>query len=288
MKEKIRSKVLSYLMISVGCILYAIGFNWFFAPNDIAYGGVTGIAQMLHVALPVMGVGTLVIILNIPLFWAGWRFLGGHALVSSLYAMALSSFFIDVLARLHTFSPMEPLLAALYGGLFMGVSLGLIFREGSTTGGTDIAAQLLKKRFPWISTGKLMMALDLVIICAATGVFGQLNTALYSLVSVAVGSTLMDKVLYGLDNAKVAYIISSSPEEIIRAIVEDMDRGVTILPGKGGYSGQDKQVLLCAFKQRQIVTLKRTVKAIDPTAFMIVCQANEVLGDGFHDYSEEP
>ena len=288
MKNKIWSKVVSYLIISLGCVLYAIGFDWFFVPNNIAYGGVTGIAQMLHVALPMVGIGTIVIALNIPLFWAGWKFLGGHTLVSSLYAMALSSVCIDVIDQIHTFEPMDPILATLYGGLFMGVSLGMIFREGSTTGGTDIAVRLLKRKLPWISTGQLLMALDLVIISSAAVVFHRLNTALYGLVATAVCSIMMDKVLYGLDNAKVAYIISSEPEQIIRAIVEEMDRGVTILPGKGGYSGQDKAVLLCAFKQRQIVTLKRTVKAIDPTAFMIVCQANEVLGDGFHDYSEEP
>ncbi len=288
MQRKIWNKVLSYLTISVGCVLYAVGFDWFFDPNDIAYGGMTGIAQILHVALPMVGIGTLVIILNIPLFWAGWKFLGGHTLVSSLYAMALSSFFIDLFARIHVFAPMEPLLASIYGGLFLGVSLGMIFREGSTTGGTDIIARLLKKRFPWISTGRLMMALDLVVISAAALVFQQLNTALYGLIAVGISSVLMDKVLYGLDNAKVAYIISNRPDEIVRAIVEDMDRGVTILQGKGGYSGRDKRVLLCAFKQRQIFTLKHTVKEIDPTAFMIVCQANEVLGDGFHDYSEEP
>ncbi len=288
MKEKIWSKVLSYLIISAGCVLYAIGFDWFYDPNGIAYGGLTGIGQMLHLVLPMVGVGTFAIILNIPLFWAGWKFLGGHTLVSSLYAMALSSFLIDLFAKIHTFAPMEPLLAAIYGGLFQGLSLGIIFRQGSTTGGTDIAVRLLKKKLPWISTGRLALVMDLVVITATALVFRQLNTALCGLIAGAVNSVMMDKVLYGLDNAKVAYIISSRPDEIVRAIVEDMERGVTVLPGKGGYSGQDKRVLLCAFKQRQIVTLKRRVKAIDPEAFMIVCQANEVLGDGFHDYSEEP
>jgi uncharacterized membrane-anchored protein YitT (DUF2179 family) len=163
-----------------------------------------------------------------------------------------------------------------------------VFRQGSTTGGTDIAARLLKKKFPWLSTGTLMLALDLVIITGAAVAFREMGTALYGLIAVALSSVVMDKVLTGMDDTKVAYIISNHPQEILRAIVEDMDRGVTILNGRGGYSGQEKQVLLCAFKQRQIVTLKRTIKEIDPTAFLIVCQAHEVLGDGFHDYSEEP
>jgi uncharacterized membrane-anchored protein YitT (DUF2179 family) len=288
MKQKVWSKVVSYLVITVACAIYAVGFDWFFAPNDIAYGGVTGIAQIVHEFVPVVGVGALVILFNTPLFLAGWYFLGGHTLVSSLYAMAVSSLMIDAIDRLFTFPTMEPVLASVYGGLFMGVSLGLVFREGSTTGGTDIAARLLKKRFPWIPTGQLMMVLDLVIICTAAVVFRQVNTALYGLIATMVSAILMDKVLYGMDNAKVAYIISNEPDKILKCIVEDMDRGVTILHGQGGYSGDDKKVLLCAFKQRQIVTLKRTIKEIDPTAFLIVCQANEVLGDGFHDYSEEP
>lgn len=288
MKRKIWSKFIAYLMITLGCALYAVGFDWFFAPNNIAYGGVTGIAQIIHAFLPGIGVGALVIVFNVPLFILGWIHLGGHTLVSSLYAMAVSSFMIDILDRFVTFPETEPLLAALYGGLFMGLSLGIVFRQGSTTGGTDIAARLLKKKFPWLSTGTLMLALDLVIITGAAVAFREMGTALYGLIAVALSSVVMDKVLTGMDDTKVAYIISNHPQEILRAIVEDMDRGVTILNGRGGYSGQEKQVLLCAFKQRQIVTLKRTIKEIDPTAFLIVCQAHEVLGDGFHDYSEEP
>ncbi len=287
MQKKISSTVLSYLWITAGCAIYALGFNWFFAPNDIAYGGVTGLSQIVLQVLPFAGGGTMGIVFNIPLFLAGWRFLGGHTLVTSLYATLVSSVLIDLIGRIHVFQPQESLLAALYGGLMVGTGLGLIFRQSATTGGTDIGARLLKRRYPWVPTGRLVMGLDFVVICTVALAFQKLNSALYGLVASMVASFMMDKVLYGLNTSKVAYIISDYPERIVKAITVDLDRGVTVLHGHGGYSGQDKNILFCAFPQRQIVALKRVIKAADPNAFLVVCQATEVLGEGFGDYNKE-
>ena len=136
------------------------------------------------------------------------------------------------------------------------------------------------------SMGKLLMGVDLAVIVLVALFFRNLNTALYGLVALYISTLAMDGILYGLDNAKVAYIISDRYEEITHAIIHDIDRGVTILQGQGGWSGQEKKVLLVAFKQRQIVSLKRTVKEIDPAAFLIVCEAHEVLGDGFREYKQ--
>ena len=281
MRAKAKQLLLSYVMITLASALYALGFDWCYAPNQIGFGGITGLAQVINAAVPLLSIGLLVILLNIPLFFLGWRLLGGHLLLSSLYAMFISSVFVDLIAAAIPFAPMDPMLAAIFGGILVGLSLGLIFLQGATTGGTDLAARLLKLRLAWLPMGKLLMGVDLVVIAAAAVAFRNLSSALYGVVSLYISTVVMDMVLYGLDSAKVAYIISSCPDEISAAIFQELERGVTILHGEGAYSGQEKQVLLCAFKQRQIVPLKRLVKERDPNAFLIVCDAHEVLGDGF-------
>ena len=273
-----------YAVITLGCLIYALAFNWCYAPNDIAYGGFTGVAQILHSLGGFLSVGTLVFFLNLPLFLLGWRLLGGQLLVSSLYAMTISSLLIDLLAALVPFSPMEPLLACIYGGALLGVGLGLILGQGATTGGTDLLARLLKLPLPWLPVGKLLLGLDLVVILACALVFRNLNTALYGLVALYLSTTVMDTVLYGLDTAKVAYIVTSRPGPVAQALTQELERGVTILRGEGAWSGEDRPVLLCAFKQRQIVSLKERVKTLDPGAFLIVCDTHEVLGNGFRRY----
>lgn len=274
-------KLFPYLWIILASAVYAVGFNWCYVPNGIAFGGLTGAAQIINAILPWAPIGTVVIVLNIPLFLLGWKLLGGHLLVSSLFAMAVSSVFIDVLDSLYRFPTMDPLLACVYGGVLIGASLGVIFQQGATTGGTDLIARLLKLPLPWLPVGKLLMIVDLIVIVAVALAFRSLDSALYGVISLYISTLVMDGVLYGMDNARVAYIISSRPEEITAAIMQDMDRGVTILKGQGAWSGEEKQVLLVAFKQRQIVHLKRTVRELDPGAFLIVCEAHEVLGDGF-------
>ena len=279
--KTVKRYVLPYLWITVASAVYAFGFNWCYEPNQIGFGGITGVAQIINHLLPWAPIGTVVIVLNIPLFLLGWKLLGGHLLVSSLYAMFVSSAFIDVLHLAHTFEPMEPILGCIFGGVLMGASLGVVFQQGATTGGTDLIARLMKLPLPWLPMGKLLLIIDLVVIVAVAAAFGSVYSALYGVVALYIASFVMDQVLYGLDNAKVAYIISDRYEEIVTVIIRDMDRGVTILHGQGAYSGAEKKVLLVAFKQRQIVALKRAVKEIDPAAFLIVCEAHEVLGDGF-------
>ena len=178
---------------------------------------------------------------------------------------------------------MDPILATLYGGAGMGVGLGLVFSQGATTGGTDIIGKLLKLKFPWLPIGKLVMIPDMVVVILAAVVFGTVNAALYGLIQMYLLSKVMDMILYGWDTSRVAYIITDRWEETVQGLL-DMNRGVTLLQGKGAYTGAEKQVLLVAFKQKQIVALKQTVKSIDPNAFLIVCEAHEILGDGFREY----
>ena len=279
-------KVRSCGIITLGAVIYALAFDWFVAPNQIAMGGVTGLAQIVNALVPVLPVGVLSILVNVPLFLAGWRLLGGRLLVSSLYAMAVSSLAIDVIAWMHTFPPMDPILATLYGGAGMGVGLGLVFSQGATTGGTDIIGKLLKLKFPWLPIGKLVMIPDMVVVILAAVVFGTVNAALYGLIQMYLLSKVMDMILYGWDTSRVAYIITARWEETVQGLLE-MNRGVTLLQGKGAYTGAEKQVLLVAFRQREIVPIKRMLREIDPKAFFIVCDAHEILGEGFGDYQKE-
>lgn len=281
-----RNILLPYLWITLGAVLYALAFDWFYIPNQIGFGGVTGVGQVVNAYLPFIPIGVFVLVLNLPLFLLGWRLLGGGLLVSSLFAMALSSLAVDGLNLAYTFQGMDPMLASIFGGALMGLSLGVIFSQGATTGGTDLIARLVKLKLPWLSMGKLLLFIDLAVILLVAAAFGNLTTALYGIIAQVVSAYVTDTVLYGLDSAKVAYIITDHTDRVLDAMVSQLDRGVTILHGQGAYSQEPKRVLMCAFKQRQIVTLKQAVKEIDPDAFVIVCDAHEVLGNGFRRYQK--
>ncbi len=280
-------KLKSYAWITLGCVVFSLSFDWFFAPNGVAMGGITGLAQVLHALIPPLSVGVACILLNVPLFLAGWKFLGFHVLAASLYAMAASSLAIDGIAAVYAFEPVDPMLASLCGGVLMGLGLGIVFAQGATTGGTDTLARLIGLKFPWLPMGKLVLIPDFVVLTLAGLVFKSLETTLYGLVALFVASRVMDTVLYGLDRSKVAYVISDEWQKIADVLLRRQDRGVTILRGQGAYTGRDKQVLMIAFKQKEIVQIKKAVHALDPQAFMIVCDAHEVLGEGFREYQKE-
>ena len=257
-----RNVLTQYLIITASCALYAVGFNWMFDPNHISVGGFTGLGQIINYLLPGLPIGTIVIILNVPLFVLGWRFIGKDFLFSSVYATAVSSLMIDGLAAVHTFKPMEPILACLYGGVIIGVSCGIMLREGATTGGTELAARLLKLKLESLSIGTLCLAIDILVTVTYALIFRDLTRALYGMISLSLISVSIDKVVYGPNAAKVAYIISDCHEELTRRLLE-LDRGVTLLQGKGAYSGKDKQVILCACARTQIIPVKRAVQEIE-------------------------
>ena len=277
----------NYGIITVGSVLFALSFDIFFASNQVAMGGITGLAQVINAVLPQFSVGMLAFLLNVPLFLAGWKFIGFHLLASSLFSLAVSSIAIDGIAALYTSPVMDPMLSCLCGGAMMGLGFGMVFSQGATTGGTDIVARLLKLKFPWLPLGKLMLVPDGVVLTLAAIAFGRVEAALYGAVAIFMSARVMDTVLYGLDTSKVAYIISDNWRRIADVLMEEQERGVTILRGQGAWTGAEKQVLMVAFKQKGIVEIKRTVHELDPQAFMIVCDAHDVLGEGFGDYQQE-
>ena len=286
-KEKFRLPPLRTLFIILPVtILNALFFNWFYVTNHIAYGGITGIAQVINRLVGYPPIGILIMCLNIPLFLLGWKFFGGSMLVLSLCIMITNSLSIDILGSLIAFQPVDPLLACIYGGLTNGVTMGIILRQGGSFGGSDLGARLLKLKFQWLPVGRLLLALDLTVISLAALTTGDLDQALYGLVALYISTLAMDNVIYGMDKSDVAYIISDKYSLIAAAIIQDLHRGITLLQGHGAWSGDVKQVIMVAVKSRQIILLKQMVKDIDPKAFIIVCSAHEVLGSGFHFYQK--
>ena len=286
MVQKFRGVLRIFVVVTLASAVYAVAFNWFFQSNDLTMGGFTGVAQIIHYLLPVLPIGVLTIVMNIPLFIIGVRCMGIKLLLSSLYAMAASSLLLDLVASLFTFQPMEPLLACIYGGALLGISIGLMLLVNATTGGTELLARLLKLRFHHLSIGRLCLICDVIVVLLYAAVFRNVHNALYSIIALYISSLAIDMVIYGSRTAELAYIISGRSAQIGQALLE-LDMGITLLPATGGFSGDPKQVILCAFKRRQIAVIKAQVHSIDPNAFLIVCQAHEVLGEGFGDYSQE-
>ena len=277
----------TYGIVFVGSLLFSLAFSAFFEVNQVGMAGMTGLGQVINVFLPQISVGVIVFVLNVPIFLVGWKLLGFHLLASSLFSMFVTSAAMDVFTRMGGFSAMDPMLASLCGGALMGLGLGMVFSQGATTGGTDIIGRLLKLKFPWLPLGKLVLVPDLAALVLVAIAFGRLEAALYGAVAMFVSSQVTDTVLYGLDSSKVAYIISDHPDQIARFIFDELEHSVTYLDGEGGFSGAKKKVILCAFKQREIVDLKSAVQQADPDAFMIVTPAHEVLGEGFRSYHQE-
>ena len=286
MVQKFRGVLRIFVVVTLASAVYAVAFIWFFQSNDLTMGGFTGMAQIIHYLLPVLPIGVLTIVMNIPLFIIGVRCMGIKLLLSSLYAMAASSLLLDLVASLFTFQPMEPLLASIYGGALLGISIGLMLLVNATTGGTELLARLLKLRFHHLSIGRLCLICDVIVVLLYAAVFRNVHNALYSIIALYISSLAIDMVIYGSRTAELAYIISGRSAQIGQALLE-LDMGITLLPATGGFSGDPKQVILCAFKRRQIAVIKAQVHSIDPNAFLIVCQAHEVLGEGFGSYSQE-
>ena len=284
--KKLRAQVTSYVIVTLACVLFALSFNWFYAANDFTVGGFTGIAQIINFFVPALPIGTLVIVLNIPLFIVGLKKFGFAFLCKSIYTMALSSILIDVIAAIHKFAPMDPLLACLYGGVTLGVASGLIFREEATTGGSELGAWIVRSYVERLSIGNACLCIDLTIILIYAAVFRSLNNALYGALALYITTKVLDLVVYGRNTAKLAYIISDKYEEITKEILR-REMGVTLLNGKGGYTGQERPLLFCAIRKKEIVSVKRYIKELDPDAFFIVCDASEVLGEGFGEYDPQ-
>jgi len=270
----------------VGSTVFALGFSLFLGPNDMNAGGISGLAQIIVELLGVGSVGTLSILINLPLFILGGIKIGKRFFAGSLLGMVLSSVLIDAFAWIHIPSP-EPLIAVLYGGVLCGLGLGVVFAAGTSTGGSDILVRLLKLRYRNVPIGQISMTFDAVVVLLTGIVFQDVSKALYTGVTVFLCGKVVDAVVYHFDYSKVALIISPQYEAIAREIGIKLDRGATFLHAEGSFSHTPTKVVLAAVKKQQLAELKQLVVEIDPNAFIIVQEAHQVLGDGFKRYHKD-
>lgn len=287
MKKTVLKYLWDYTVIAASCLLYAFAFNCFFRSNSIAMGGFTGMVQVLNYYLPWIPVGSTALLMNIPLLIIGVKKMGWHILFSTIFATTVSNLMIDGMDMLYRFPAMDPLLASLYGGVLLGIALGVMMRKTATTGGTELAARLLKYKIPQLSIGRICLVIDVIVVLMYALSYGKIDNAMYGIIAMYISSVAMDMVVYGSANAKLAIIVSDQYEVITQKLMS-MGLGATILKGRGAFTGNDKQVLMCAAKPRHITAIKTAVTAIDPEkSFIIVCDAREVYGEGFEEFTPD-
>ncbi|MBR6571146.1 MAG: YitT family protein [Clostridia bacterium] len=275
-------RIMAYFQIVVGCLIGAMAYPLFLTPNYISPGGLTGVAMVLNY-LFTWPVGTVSLLLNIPLFLIGYRAMGRVFVFRSLIAMLLFSLLIDLLPLPSLTS--QPLLGALFGGVLLGIGLGLILRGGATTGGTDMAARMVHTRFQHLSVGSLLFGLDCISVLMA-GLFIEVEYALYALICIYISSKVIDMVMLGASREKACYVISKQHEQIKHELMHKLERGVTVLRAEGGWSGEERPVLLCVLSPQELTQLKAIVRTVDETAFVFISDAHEVLGEGFRKLAE--
>lgn len=281
-----RSSLINYVGIAVGAIITAAGLDLFLIPNKIAAGGVSGLATVIHYVAHIP-VGATMLVLNVPLFLFSVKQLGIHFGLNTLFGAVVLSIAIDVIARFAPVITQDIFLSTLYGGVVCGFGMGIVFKYHGTTAGTDLAAKLINK-FTGLSVGQALLAVDFFVITTAGIVFNSFELAMYALISLFVTSKVIDLVQEGRSDTKAFFIISDKPDEVAKAIMYDMDRGVTFLQGSGGYTRAQRDVLFCVVTSAELSTLKKIIHHTDSGAFVIVADTNEVLGEGFGRYASSP
>ena len=269
------------IMWVIGCSLYSIGVCCFAVPNSIAQSGFTGIAVIVNHLLS-LPVGIVNLALNIPMLILMWIFLGRQLVARTLWVTVILSAALDIFGAIMPTYTGDTLLASLFCGILEGTGLGLITITGATSGGTDIVARLIHKKWKFITIGKVVLVADALVIISNMIVFRSIESGLYAIITIFASTRLIDSMVYGTGNGKMLMIITEKPEEISKAIITSSHRGVSIVPVVGAYTGENKNMLICVARRHEIPGIIRTAKAIDHKTFIIVSEANEILGEGFN------
>jgi len=271
------------VIITIGCLIYAISINLFFVPANLNTGGLTGIALIFN-TLWNLPVGLSVFFLNLPVILLAIRFIGFRYIVWTLYATVVSSLLIDLtvpLEGLLALGESDSLLFCIFGGVVCGAGLGIVYTQDASTGGTDVISRLIQLVFPHMTMGRLMLICDLIIVAAGAMILGDPIIALYSIVAIYLSSGAIDTVLYGLEKSQMATIVTTLGDQVCSRLLEELNRGVTRIPSLGGYSGSENETLLCAISARQMSKVQSIVSEVDPNAFVIFSPVHDIMGDGF-------
>ena len=270
--------------ITTASLLYAVGVGVFLNPNNLAPGGVSGIAIILKKIFPVLpGVGMLILIINIPIMIVGWKKFGPRFIINTSYALVISSLFIDIIPKMIDADSVSdnPMLSSIIGGAAFGLAMGLLFRMETTTGGMDIIVKIVRGKYPHLKTGQIYLLLDIVILIASAFAFSNVEVALYAAIAIYVSTLVMDKAIYIGDEATLIYIMSKKRKQIADYMMKELDVGVTFIKSKGAYSNTDGEIIMCVMRKQRLAKVRTALKETDPEAFMIVTSANEVFGEGF-------
>ncbi len=280
--KKLRNFLLDALFMTLGAMAYAVCVNAFTAPNNIAAGGVTGVATMLQYVFGTP-IGLMVLLINVPIVIWGMVEIGYKLVVKTLAAVVLSSVMIDLFAHFIPAYRGDPILVAIFAGVCEGLGLSLTFIRGATTGGTDMVARLLGRKIPFLSMGKLMLAIDGVIVATSAFVYGSIENAMYACIVIFVSTSLIDSILYGTDagTGKLFFVMSPKVKEMGERVMAEVERGVTYLDSQGGYSKEPGQTLLCVVRRFEVFQVQAIIKEVDKSAFVIVGDAGEITGEGF-------
>ena len=274
-----KDAVFQYAVITLGALVLALGQLFFIKPLHIPLGGVSGVALVVNF-LWNLPIGVVSIVLNLPLFFLGWRTMGRQFFYKTVYATVANSIFVDILDPILPIFEVEMLLAALYGGIVMGTGFGLIFRAGGTSGGIDIVSKWLnhKKDIP---VGSTNFVINIFVIAGSAIIYGNPDSALYAIITSYVASMVTDKMVYGMDAQKSAMIITSKPKEVAGAVMSQLNRGCTGMDATGMYTGDKRTVLICAVRRHETGTLKKLIMEQDEHAFMMISNISEVFGTNF-------
>ena len=281
-RQRATSATFEFLGVTAGVFLLALGLDLFLVPNKIAAGGVSGIATILHYLLGAP-VGLTMLALNVPLFLLGIFRLGLRFGFRSLYGTISLSLLVDGLAPYLPVVTRDPLLAGAFGGALTGLGLGIVFRYRGTTGGTDLAAAILRT-YTGVNVGQLLFLVDGLVVLAAGFAFNSWELVMYALITIFIAAWLVDLVQEGISYTKAFWIISEESDRIARSVIRELSRGATALKGRGMYSGQPREVLLVVVSRAEVTRLKDLVYETDPRAFVILADVHEVLGEGFKQY----
>ena len=274
------------LKIFFGTLVTSFAFRYFTFPNNIVAGGITGISQIINL-LTGFPIGVATIAFNVPLFIWAWRRLGRRFVILTGLCMVVSSVTIDLLEPIARPLTTDPMLAAVYGGVFKGAGYGIVYTTGATSGGVDIPARILRRQYPYINFSTFSLGMNAVIIVAFAVIFRRFDSCMYTLICMYISSKLISLILYGPINSRLCYIISERSDELRQAITERLGRGATMLQAHGAWSGREEQVILCVVKPPQIGRLRRMVREIDEHAFLVVSDARSVYGQGFENILQE-
>ncbi len=279
-KADIKNFFIQLFWWTAGSMLFAAAINIFTAPNNITVGGFSGIATVLNYLFSIP-IGFTVFVLNVPLFIISFYKFGFKFIFNTIIATFETSVFIDVSAPFLKGYSGDRLLSAVFGGVLLGAGLGLIFQHSATTGGSDIIAKLLRIKFPHLSMGRVIMIIDIIIVILSSFVYESVESMLYAIVAIFISTQAIDLVGSGFSHSKTLFIVTDKGEKLSQKILYSLDRGVTVIDAYGGYTKKEKQILFCAVRASEVPRFSKLIKQEDQNSFMVVTDADDILGRGF-------